>query len=157
MSREATSRFRIRPARDTDVPALCDLLDQLFAQESDFQPDRSKQRRGLTALVNAGADRAAVLVAEERGKVVGMATCQTLISTAEGGAVGLVEDVVVDRDRRGHGLGHALLDALEDWARKQGLKRLQLLADVDNLAALEFYRHAGWQKTRLIARRKYPA
>ena len=38
-----------------------------------------------------------------------MCTVQTLISTAEGGPVGLVEDVIVRADYRGHGIGARLL------------------------------------------------
>jgi len=36
----------------------------------------------------------------------------------------------------------------------QGLVRLQLLAEADNIAASRFYDRAGWQKTGLICRRK---
>ncbi|MBM3620655.1 MAG: GNAT family N-acetyltransferase, partial [Alphaproteobacteria bacterium] len=37
----------IDDASPQDIPALCDLLDLLFAQEADFTPDRAKQERGL--------------------------------------------------------------------------------------------------------------
>lgn len=153
MTQPTQHRFRIREARETDVSALCDLLDQLFAKEADFQPDRTKARRGLTALLNAGA-AARVFVAEERAEVVGMCSVQLLISTAEGGPVGLVEDVVVRHDRRGHGLGAALIRHVEAWAAEQGLKRLQLLADRENAGALGFYEKMGWQTTRLICLRR---
>lgn len=46
--------------------------------------------------------------------IVGMATIQTLISTAEGGRVGLVEDVVVDESFRGKGIGKLLLAGIEE-------------------------------------------
>jgi GNAT superfamily N-acetyltransferase len=83
-----------------------------------------------------------------------MASIQTLISTAEGGPVGLVEDVVVAKSWRGRGIGQNLLEALGDWARQHGLTRLQLLADRHNRNALDFYAKDGWQPTALICLRK---
>ncbi len=151
MNVTSATRFRIRPAREADVPALCDLLEELFAIESDFRSDRSRQRRGLSALLNAGGERARVFVAEQRAEVVGMASCQVLISTAEGGPVGVVEDVVVRKDRRGLGIGTRLLQTVEKWAADGGLRRLQLLADVENSEGLAFYDRQGWQLTRLTA------
>jgi GNAT superfamily N-acetyltransferase len=83
-----------------------------------------------------------------------MATVQIVISTAEGGLVGLVEDVVVQEDRRGCGVGRCLMAALVSWAEGRGLSRLQLLADRTNFGALDFYNQAGWLPTRLICLRK---
>jgi GNAT superfamily N-acetyltransferase len=91
---------------------------------------------------------------QAKGHVVGTATVQVLVSTAEGGPVGLVEDVIVAREHRGRGLGHRLLDALEVWGREQGLTRLQLLADRENAPALTFYERAGWAPTRLLCWRR---
>jgi GNAT superfamily N-acetyltransferase len=132
------------------------LLAELFSIESDFTPDVEKQIRGLSVLVAGPPGRSCVLVAEERGMVVGMATVQTLISTAEGGRVGLVEDVVVQRDVRGRGIGTQLIAAIVDWARLHGLTRLQLLADRDNQPALDFYASGNWERTRLICLRRQP-
>ena len=85
-----------------------------------------------------------------------MATLQVVISTAEGGPAGLIEDVVVGESHRGCGLGQALMDHLVAWAGERGLTRLQLLADRDNRPALDFYRKQGWTMTSLIALRKEP-
>ena len=106
-------------------------------------------------LSRQGNDRQ-VFVAEKNGEVVGMCSIQTLISTAEGGLVGLVEDVVVREGNRGKGIGNALMGAVDDWARRHALKRLQLLADRDNAPALKFYELRGWKMTNLICVRKVP-
>ncbi len=87
-------------------------------------------------------------------KVVGMCTIQTLISTAEGGQVGLLEDLVVAAGFRHQGIGSKLLAETVNWAECQGLKRLQLLADKNNLSALGFYKNQGWLSTELICLRK---
>lgn len=141
--------FTIRPAQRSDIVGMSGLLAQLFAIENDFIPDGQKQKLGLELLLSTPYSR--VVVAEDlNGIVIGMATVQTLVSTAEGGRVGLVEDVVVDQDRRGKGIGSALLNYLQVWAAENGLSRLQLAADCGNGAALEFYRSQGWKQTELV-------
>ncbi|BBL72066.1 GNAT family N-acetyltransferase [Methylogaea oryzae] len=142
----------VRPAQARHVPALLELLDALFRLESDFAFDAGKAERGLRMLL--GQDDALALAAEARGRVVGLCTVQTVISTAEGGPVGWVEDVVVAEDWRGRGVGRRLLAEAERWAAERGLTRLQLLADGDNRAALDFYDRLGWGATRLVCRRR---
>jgi len=144
----------IRHARPEDIPRLCGLLAELFSIESDFVPDREKQVHGLSALIADPSGQVLVLVAVIDGLVVGMATVQTLISTAEGGRVGLVEDVIVDNEFRSRGIGTLLLEGIMTWSTSAGLKRLQLLADRDNQRALDFYSLRGMDLTRLICLKK---
>lgn len=140
----------IRPARTEDIPAMAGLLGELFAIEADFEVDVARQVRGLT-LLHQGA--ACLLVAEEDGVAAGMVSIQSLISTAEGGVVGLLEDLVVQERRRGRGIGRLLLAAALDWARENGMRRVQLLADSVNTDALRFYADKGWQQTQLVCLR----
>lgn len=146
---------RIRPAQESDLPRMVELLQQLFAIEADFVGDPATQERGLRLLLHSPTGRIWVAVADDR--VIGLCSLQILISTAEGGLVGLVEDVVVAEDCRGRGIGPGLLEHLEDWARREGLTRLQLLADRNNQPALDFYRRRGWAETQLVALRKLRA
>lgn len=98
-------------------------------------------------------ERGCVLVAEAEGRVVGMCTGQLLVSTAEGGLSLLVEDVVVEQQWRDRGVGRLLMTAVSDWARANKVSRLQLLADRNNMPALDFYQSLGWQTTELICLR----
>jgi GNAT superfamily N-acetyltransferase len=84
-----------------------------------------------------------------------MCTGQLLVSTAEGGLSLLVEDVVVDQQWRGRGVGRLLMTATSDWAKAKKVSRLQLLADSNNEPALDFYRSQGWQTTALICLRTF--
>lgn len=144
----------IESATLTDLDSLSRLLQQLFALEADFHFDPAKARQGLWQLLQE--ERACVLVARERNTVVGMCTAQLVISTAEGGYSVWIEDVVVDKAHRGRGIGRRLLDSITCWAKARGATRLQLLADLENISALEFYRHHGWLKTQLCALRTTP-
>jgi GNAT superfamily N-acetyltransferase len=144
----------IRSARSDDIPRMCELLADLFLLESDFTPDKENQKRGLGMLVADASGMSHALVAVCEGAIIAMATIQTLISTAEGGRVGLVEDVIVDREYRGQGVGTRLLEGITIWSREHSLKRLQLLADAENMPALDFYKNRRWNTTRLICLRK---
>ena len=149
------SKPRIRAAGEADLDAMLQLIASLFALEPDFAFDPGKVRRGLHLLL-ARVEAAALWVAEQDGQVVGLCSAQIVISTAEGGPVAWVEDVVVSPVLRGQGIGRLLLDAVATWAMRRGLTRLQLLADHENEAALGFYRHQGWQATRMICLRLRP-
>ncbi|MBN2164299.1 MAG: GNAT family N-acetyltransferase [Pontiellaceae bacterium] len=140
--------MKIRTATQDDIPAMAELLHQLFAIEVDFTPDHVKQSKGLELLLRQ--ENARVMVAEVDDQVVGMCTIQILVSTAMGCAVGTVEDVVIDVSYRGQGIGSALMRELESWATQKGLARLQLQADRTNAPALCFYRQQGWKHTNLV-------
>lgn len=144
----------VRPAVSADMDAMVQLLQTLFALEEDFRPDPRRQRQGLKLLLDGCGKHRCLLVAEAEGTVIAMASVQILISTAEGGLVGLVEDVVVHTNHRGRGVGRQLMAAISAWADRHGLTRLQLLADRNNQPALDFYKSMGWQTTQLICFRK---
>jgi len=136
------------------MDAMVALLRALFAIEADFTVDEKRQRRGLALMLDRCGKHRCIKVAEVVGAVVGMVTAQTLISTAEGGVVALIEDMVVVEEFRRVGVGRRLMNSIETWARDRGAIRLQLLADRTNFNALEFYDRIGWLPTRLICLRR---
>jgi GNAT superfamily N-acetyltransferase len=143
----------VRAAQPADLEPMTELLGELFNLEADFTAEPAAQRRGLRLLMD-DPNGSCVLVADVAGQVIGMVTVQVLVSTAEGGRVGLLEDLVVRDGWRRQGAGTALLDAAEHWAREHGLLRLQLLADRDNLTGLEFYGARDWYVTQLVCVRR---
>jgi GNAT superfamily N-acetyltransferase len=152
-----TAACTLREARTADLDALVELLGLLFTLEADFAADARRQRDGLLQML-AGAKNRLVLVAtipgDGAGLVVGMATAQVVISTAEGGPALLVEDVVVRPESRGQGIGRALLARIEAWGLRLGATRLQLLADRGNAPSHAFYRACGFTPTNLVCLRR---
>jgi GNAT superfamily N-acetyltransferase len=139
-----------------DLDAMADLLAGLFAQEHDFAPDKCKQRAGLARILAEPA-RARLFVARQAGRVVAMTNIQIGISTAEGGEVMMIEDVIVAPALRGQGLGRALLRHVFDWGAGQGMTRATLLTDHDNLAAQAFYARMGFAPSAMrVLRRRLP-
>ena len=154
MQVDINSNIKIRKAYQSDIPQMCDLLTELFSIEADFVAAPDKQARGLQLLLE-DKDGSLVLVAAVENEVVGMCSVQTLISTSEGGPVGLVEDVVVKTAYRSKGVGTALLSEIFSWCKEKGITRVQLLADRDNQQALDYYVSREWIYTNLICMRKF--
>jgi GNAT superfamily N-acetyltransferase len=147
--------FSVRLAKADDIPQMCGLLSELFSIESDFSPDRGKQVRGLNLLLSDRSGSTIVLVAERGDEIIGMCSVQMLISTAEGGPAGLLEDLIVRKDHRGKGIGSRLLSEIFTWCLTKNISRLQLLRDTDNERALKFYMRYGWRDTGLVCMRKF--
>ena len=143
----------IRQARISDIDALVVLLKDLFSIEEDFTFSELIQRRGLRMML-CDQKNACIIVAEKNQKVIGMCSAQLLVSTAEGGRVAFVEDMAVAQPFRREGVGKKLLLSIEKWAGEQDAKRLQLLADQNNMPALRFYEKMDWATTKLICLRK---
>ncbi|MGE9297158.1 MAG: N-acetyltransferase family protein [Puniceicoccales bacterium] len=137
----------IRAATLADLPLMVELLRQLTKVERAFRFNAEFQRAGLEHLIESNT--ALVLAAEMGGLVVGMATIQEVISTVEGGPIGIVEDVIVHRSFRKKGVGTALLDHLKAIAIARDYGRLQLLADENNTPGESFYAAQGWEPTSL--------
>lgn len=136
-----------------DIPAMADLLHELFTLESDFVPEREKQLAGLGLILdNPSLGRLFVLRID--GRVAGMANALITVSTAQGAPVLLLEDVIVSQAFRGGGHGRALVAHVLDWARGQGMGRVTLLADQDNAPALAFYERLGFAPSAMKVLRK---
>jgi GNAT superfamily N-acetyltransferase len=134
-----------------DLEAMADLLQELFTIEEDFDFDRQAAVKGLSMILENPS--AYISVARDSEKVIGICSIQTLISTAEGGPVGLIEDMVVTKAYRRQGVGKLIMNDIYRWAKDKQLTRLQLLADKNNTPALDYYQQMNWESTQLICLR----
>ena len=153
--RKMDAYYVTRTAESRDIPGMCVLLSELFSIENDFNPDAEKQARGLSYLIRDRKDTSIVIVAETGGDIIGMCSVQTLISTSEGGTVGLLEDLIVKKEFRGRGVGTELLCAIFQWCERRKISRVQLLRDIDNKDAHDFYLSQGWDDTKLVSMRAF--
>jgi len=66
------------------------------------------------------------------------------ISTSMGAVVAKLDDVSVKADRRGKGIGTALLQQLKEQLRKESVKRIDVAVHRENPAARQFYENLGF-------------
>src|SRR5580765_3928975 len=132
----------VEQATIEDLPQLTDLLHDLFTMEADFKPDRAKQMRGLQLLLEQ-PNRGRIFVLRQNGLILGMINLLFTISTAEGGFVILLEDVIVHREFRGKGFGDKLLQHAIAYAKNKEFLRITLLTDRLNEDGLRFFAAHG--------------
>lgn len=148
----AMSETRIEPATLEDLPQLTDLLVELFESESDFKPDREKQMRGLRLILEQ-PNRGRIFVVRNHDRILGMINLLFTISTAEGGFVVLLEDLVIPPDYRGQGFGSMLLDYAINFARQKNFLRITLLTDHLELRAQDFFKRHGFFVSSMVPMR----
>ncbi|MBC7486503.1 MAG: GNAT family N-acetyltransferase [Cytophagaceae bacterium] len=138
----------VHPATLEDIPAMAELLALLFMQEADFSPDLFKQQSGLKNIIQH-PQIGNLFVLKEKDVVIGMVSLLYTVSTAMGGQVAILEDLVLKDDSRGQGAGTKLLKAAIDYAKEKGCLRITLLTDPTNRRAIEFYQRQGFIKSAM--------
>ena len=139
--------LRLRPATEADVPTLLRLIRALAAYE-----------REPEAVVATEADllrdgfgprpRFSALIAEWNGVPVGFALWFFVWSTWQGKSGLYLEDLFVEPDARGKGIGEALLRELAATALREGCTRFQWQVLDWNTPAIGFYEKLGAKAQR---------
>ena len=83
------------------------------------------------------------LACDDRG-VAGICVVCYAISTSLGTVVAKLDDVSVNEDRRGQGVGTAMIEQLKEELRRQSVMRIDVAVHVDNAQAKRFYEKLGF-------------
>lgn len=145
--------MQLREAKVDDISELCELLNYLFEQEEEFKPNTGTQSEGLRKIITQ-SDVGVIIIATDSDKIIGMVNLLYTVSTALGGRVAILEDMVVSPKMRGKGVGSKLMKFTLDIAKKNGCKRITLLTDYDNDGAHRFYQQHGFMRSSMVAFRK---
>ena len=143
---------RIESATLEDMPQLVELLSALFSVEEDFVPDPKKQEHGVRMILEQPS-RGRIFVLRTDHMAIVMANLLFTISTAEGGLVVLLEDVIVHPQHRGQGYGGQLLDYVIQFAREKGFRRITLLTDRISAESQSFFQKHGFKFSSMIPMR----
>jgi GNAT superfamily N-acetyltransferase len=143
-------------ANQRDIEQLVELLATLFAQEEDFSPEPQNQRRALALLLDSPSV-GVILVSRIEGRIIAMVSLLFTISTAEGGEVCWLEDMVVSSEWRGRGVGSQLLAAAITEAKRRNFRRITLLTDTSNAQARRFYARHGFAESQMMPMRLHLA
>ncbi len=83
------------------------------------------------------------LAYDERGAAGVCVVCYA-ISTSMGAVVAKLDDVSVKEDRRGGGIGTALLEQLKEQLRREAVTRIDVAVHLENPEARRFYEKLGF-------------
>jgi GNAT superfamily N-acetyltransferase len=149
----------VRPAGDADRDGILDLSPRLaegVAPWRDQAEALTAGRRWLEESLDAAktGDGTVLVVADVAG-IAGVISVRpsTHFTGERDGYIG--ELVVADRASR-HGIGRALIDAADAWARDHGLRNLTLHTGAFNAGARGFYAALGFTEEEVRLTRPLP-
>lgn len=140
--------MNIRAATLADLPAVLTLVPRLAATGSppgrDAQQIEASDTEAVTRALRQPASDEVLLVAEEGGQLLGLIHVKTVVDYFSQQPIAHVSDVVVAASAEGRGIGKALMNVAEDWARGRGYAMVQLHVLVDNARARSMYERLGY-------------
>ena len=134
--------FQIRPATRSDIPAIQQLIIDLAIYEKEpdavegSEADLERELFGQNPVAHCH-------VAEVEGKVVGIALWYLNYSTWKASAGIYLEDLYVQPEQRGKGIGLALIKTLAKLCVERGYPRFQWWVLNWNQSAIDFYKKIG--------------
>jgi glucosamine-phosphate N-acetyltransferase len=129
----------------SDFDAVFPLLQQLW-------PAKSLDRDALSNLFGDAllADSRVLLCARLDHRVVGFGSMTLKTHLWHGGLVGWVDELVVDGEYRGRGIGRMLLARLMETAAKSGCRAVELDSAFHRKEAHAFYEKLGFEKRAFL-------
>jgi ribosomal protein S18 acetylase RimI-like enzyme len=139
----------IRPATEHDRAFILSLADRL----ADFERPAWRtaeeiaegDRRALAGELDTPSDDNGLFVALLDQQRAGCLLMWTLEDYFSGERHAHISVIAVTRDAEGRGVGRALMDYAEQWARERGHTRLTLSVFDSNRRAQALYERAGFQ------------
>lgn len=142
--------FAVRPATPADLEAAAELLAEMARIQAGwrvFEPRPGMLQDTLARLRGAQEDPDSLhLVAEEDGRVVGMAlaTVHRPSGFSDDRSVEL-SSVIVRPSHRGRGVGRAMIQEAASFALARGVRVLDLRVFSQNEDAVAFWRRLGFR------------
>jgi L-amino acid N-acyltransferase len=138
---------RLRDARAADLPALLEIYNDVIATSTAVYAEAptslDERRAWFDARRAAGFP---VIVAELDGEVAGYASFGEFRGTWPGYRHTVEHSVHLRADRRGRGLGRALVESLFPLARAAGKHVIVGGIDAENTASLRMHERLGFER-----------
>lgn len=133
----------IRRAKKKDLEQLSVLFDKyrIFYKQ---QPDVATSKLFLKKRMKR--KETVILVAEERGELIGFTQLFPIFSSVSMKRTWLLNDLYVNERSRGIGAATALLNAAKEFGKETNSKWLLLQTAADNHTAQSVYEKNGWIK-----------
>lgn len=129
----------IRAAEAADAEALADLMTQLG-----YETRISEMQMRIEPILSN--KNYATFVAVCKGKVCGMIGAFTCYTYEHNSASTRIQALVVSKETRGRGVGHALIAAAEKHLAQKNIRRIAVDARFERKEAHEFYEKLGYTR-----------
>jgi GNAT superfamily N-acetyltransferase len=130
----------------TDVLAIAERLVAFGPTTRTAAEIVAGERRALDAALRGVSPGSELFVADdEHGGVLGVLLMETRTDYFTQESHAHVSILAVAQGAEGGGIGSALLDRAETWARAHGFRRLTLAVFTNNERAKTLYARRGWQ------------
>lgn len=134
--------MKIRDARPDEFGEIYHLCKELAEYEK-LSHEMTATLAEYQALFGGENPRAFALVAEVEGGIVGCAVWHYNVSTFLGKLGIYLEDLYVQPEARGRGIGNAFFEALKEKAKQEGLGRIVWQVLDWNEPSIKFYESLG--------------
>ena len=132
---------KLRDAKPSDAPRVTELIHELG-----HEIDEKDVRKNLKALKKSGEIPILATLGDD---VVGLIGVHLMVTVHRPRPVGRIPILIVAKDARKHGLGRMLVEAAEEWMRKQGCQLVEVTSNDSRAEAHAFYRHLGYERTSI--------
>jgi PhnO protein len=134
--------YRVRPATLADFGIVHDFVNAL--EKTVFE----KETLYSIFQKNIASDLNIYLVAfKDDQEPVGYISCHGQYLLHHAGLVGEIQELFVQPDKRGEGVGRLLVDAVKQRARQKGMMQLEVTANIKRATAHRFYEQQGFDQT----------
>lgn len=96
---------------------------------------------------------ASLYVVKENDKIICFFIIEEIVNEAHGTKYGLIQDLLVDREIRGSGIGSSILAFIEDKMRESGICEIYLESGFQNKSAHFFFEKNGFKCTSIVMRK----
>ena len=134
-------KLGLRDAKPSDAARIVELIREL--EHKIDEKSVSKNLRKLKKL-----DELPIVATLDK-QVVGLIGRHLMVTIHRPAPVGRIPVLVVAQEARGHNIGRMLVEAVEQWCRKQGCQLIEVTSNDRRAEAHAFYRHLGYERSSI--------
>jgi RimJ/RimL family protein N-acetyltransferase len=138
--------YKIRRMRSSDAVPFLELLKQTDA-ETDFmmQEPGERQMNAFQVSMSIASGMHIIFIAVEEDKIVGHLAAFFLYGRGARIKHAVHIGISVLQSHWGQGIGAALFEAMESWAKSEGIVRLELTVMTHNERGINLYKKMGFE------------
>jgi len=141
----------IREAEPKDAPVIVQLIAALAASSGENSPLTESY-----VLQYLSTSAGTILLAESQGSIVGLLTYSLRPDLYHAAKSCLIEELVIRDDKRGQGVGSALIAELYSRLSSQDCAEVSLAVMPDNTGAIRFYKRHGLTDEAIFLEKHFP-